>query len=86
MLLKKPKQLNGSTAAWVFIDKAKEMSKEATRAGRRAKFSGWGIKRVIRGGKQNLKVGKITHVLSVWGFDVSSAGTASEPVRIRMFL
>lgn len=28
---------------------------------------------------------KIICVLSVWGFNVSSAGTAPEPVRIRMF-
>lgn len=31
-------------------------------------------------------MGKIIRVLSVWGFDISSAGTAPEPVRIGMFL
>lgn len=53
-LLKNPKQLNGSTAAWTLVDKAKGMSKELLgQAG-----EGWGKKRVIRGGKQVKRGGK----------------------------
>jgi len=63
------------------------MSKELLgQAGQVKNLLAWGKKRVIRGGKQRLKVGKTTHVLSMWGFDVSSAGTDPEPVRIRLFL
>lgn len=37
---------------------------------------------IITAGKERLKLGKITHIMSVQDFDVSPAGVASKPVRI----